>query len=203
VTDGSSPTPSWFIFTRSLRTLSCLILVSLIILIHFHSLLFSLAIFTRFVPSMSPPALLINTLSSLPLLERYPMQGYGPGGYNTSFPPLSYATSHFAERINGCAHRDPRVSFRNGTKGNMTICHTWEGCDANVTSCLSDAGRQLASVTGLCVCVCARARVRACVRACVCVCARACVCVCMCASCAAAPRNRKEKQACQHSRQRP
>lgn len=63
-----------------------------------------------------------------------------PGGYNTSFPPLLYATSHFAERINGCSAGEPRVSFRNGTKGNMTVCHTWEGCEANVTSCLSDAG---------------------------------------------------------------
>jgi len=51
-----------------------------------------------------------------------------------------YATSLFAE-INGCnMTQRPVVSFKNGTKRNTTVCHTWSGCDANVTTCLSDAG---------------------------------------------------------------
>lgn len=62
------------------------------------------------------------------------------GGYNTTFPPLHYVTRHFAAH-NGCNMTvPPKLSFDNGTLGNRTICQTWTGCAANVTSCLSDAG---------------------------------------------------------------
>jgi poly(3-hydroxybutyrate) depolymerase len=73
-------------------------------------------------------------------LVSYPVNGSAPRSYNTTFPPLSYVSSHFA-KINGCnLSVAPRLSFRNGTLGNATACHTWAGCKANVTLCLSDAG---------------------------------------------------------------
>ena len=57
-----------------------------------------------------------------------------------SFPPLHYATNRLA-KINGCnMSAPPTISFRNGTKGNSTVCKTWNGCEANVTACLSDGG---------------------------------------------------------------
>ena len=60
--------------------------------------------------------------------------------YNVSFPPLSYATKYLAA-MNGCNTSKPAAtSFKNGTVGNATVCRTWQDCDANVTSCLSDGG---------------------------------------------------------------
>ena len=62
-----------------------------------------------------------------------------PTAYNITFPPLKYASNHLA-RMNGCdMSASPATSFRNGTNGNMTVCRTYAGCKANVTTCLSDA----------------------------------------------------------------
>jgi poly(3-hydroxybutyrate) depolymerase len=75
-------------------------------------------------------------------LVNYPTKAHSedPTYYNVSFPPLSYVMTKFA-KMNGCSMSvPPSVSFRNGTTGNTTVCHTWTGCAANVTSCLSDGG---------------------------------------------------------------
>eukprot|EP00041_Stephanoeca_diplocostata_P010767 m.172484 g.172484 ORF g.172484 m.172484 type:complete len:415 (+) comp18287_c0_seq2:49-1293(+) len=96
------------------------------------------------------PMLLFNgdldTLSNVSGSVEVPLDKNDTSVKPEAFPPMTYATSALREAT-GC---DPEaratVSFRNGTKGNMTVCTTWAGgascAHTNFTYCLSDAGHR-------------------------------------------------------------
>jgi len=68
-----------------------------------------------------------------------------PEYYTTSFPPMKYAIDRLRD-VSGCTPHlhNPELTFRNGTAGNRTRCHSYSqaGCSVNFTYCLSDAGHQ-------------------------------------------------------------
>jgi poly(3-hydroxybutyrate) depolymerase len=61
-------------------------------------------------------------------------------GYYETYSPSSYISDHF-RRAYKCSDDAHAVTFKNGTHGNSTVCHSWTGC-TNVTHCLSDAGHR-------------------------------------------------------------